>query len=165
MFTRVRDLICALLLLLAAGSYYVASLGINRSALADEVGATGLPTAYAAALAALAIALAVKALLSWQFAGGAGRGSDGDLRSVGRKLIRAAGMLAIGIGYLIVVDFAGYTLSVISVIALVAIYQGERMDRRLAFVAIGGGALFFVFFDLVLGIDMPAGFWPQLISF
>ena len=39
------------------------------------------------------------------------------------------------------------------------------MDRRLAFVAIGGGALFFVFFDLVLGIDMPAGFWPRLISF
>ena len=165
MFTRAKDLICALLLLLAAGSYFVASLGINRSALADEVGATGVPTAYAVALAALAIALAVKALLSRRFATGAGRGADGDLRNEGRKLIRAVGMLAIGIGYVIVVDFVGYTLSLVAVIALVAVYQGERMDRRLAFIAIGGAALFFVFFDLVLGIDMPAGFWSQLALF
>ena len=165
MFTRAKDLICALLLLLAAGSYFVASLGINRSALADEVGATGVPTAYAVALAALAIALAVKALLSRRFATGAGRGADGGLRNEGRKLIRAVGMLAIGIGYLIVVDFVGYALTLVAVIALVAIYQGERMDRRLACIALGGGALFFVFFDLVLGIDMPAGFWPQLALF
>ena len=74
-------------------------------------------------------------------------------------------MLAIGIGYVIVVDFVGYTLSLVAVIALVAIYQGERMDRRLATIALGGGALFFVFFDLLLGIDMPAGFWPRLLLF
>ena len=165
MVTRAKDLICALLLLLAAGGYYVASLGINRSALADEVGATGLPTAYAIALAALAMALAVKALLSWRFAPGRGRGSDGDFRSEGKRLVRAVGMLAIGIGYVIVVDFVGYTLSLVAVIALVAIYQGERMDRRLATIALGGGALFFVFFDLLLGIDMPTGFWPRLLLF
>ena len=162
MFTRDKDLICALLLLLAAGGYYVAGLGINRSALADEVGATGLPIAYSVALAALAIALAVKALLSRRFARGTGRGADSELRGEGRKLARAAGMLAIGIGYVLVVDFVGYALSLVAVIALVAVYQGERMDRRLAGIAIGGGALFFVFFDLVLGIDMPAGLWPRL---
>lgn len=161
---RNKDLICALLLLLAAGGYYTASLGISRSALADEVGATGLPTVYAIALAGLAIALFLKSLLAWRLAGGARRGSDTDLRGEGVKLLRAAGMLAIGIGYVAVVNFTGYALTLVAVIVLVAVYQGERMDWRLAGIAVGGGALFFGFFYLVLGIDMPAGFWPALVG-
>ena len=163
MFRRTKDLICALLLLLAAGGYHAASLGINRSALADEVGAAGLPTVYSVALAVLAVALAAKALLSGRIDSRAVQGVDGDSGKVGRKLVRAAGMLAIGVGYLLVVDFAGYALSLVAVIFLVAIYQGERMGRGLAGIAIGGGALFFVFFVLVLGIDMPAGIWSGLV--
>ncbi len=163
MFSRTpRDLICALLLLLAAVGYYLASLGISRSALADEVGATGLPNVYAAALAALAIALVIKSFLSRRFAHGAGRASENDIRGVGVKLLRASGMLAIGVGYVAVVNFTGYALTLVAVIALVAVYQGERMGWRLAGIAVGGGVLFFCFFNLVLGIDMPAGFWPAL---
>ena len=157
-----RDLLGALILLLVAGGYYAASHGINRSALSDEVGAAGLPVVYAGALTALALALAIKALVSRRLAGRSGADAGDDLRGEGRKLLRAAGMLAIGVGYIVVVDIAGYLLSVMAVIALVAVYQGERMDRRLAALAIGGGALFFVFFILVLGIDMPAGIWPAL---
>ena len=155
-----KDLIGALFLLLVAAGYYAAAGGINQSALADEVGASGLPIVYAIALAALAIALAVKALLSLRPVRRAGAGNN--LGGEGKKLIRAAGMLAIGIGYVAVVELSGYTLTLVAVIALVAIYQGERADRRLAGIAVGGGVLFFVFFDLVLGIDMPAGFWPRL---
>ena len=160
-----RDLLGALFLVLVAGGYYAAAGGINQSALADEVGAAGLPIVYAIALAALAFALAIKALLSWRFVGRAGGGAGNDLYSEGKKLVRAAGMLAIGIGYVAVVEFAGYPLTLVAVIALVATYQGERMDRRLAGIAIGGGVLFFVFFNLVLGTDMPAGIWPRLIGF
>ena len=157
-----RDLLGALILLLAAGGYYAASLGINRSALSDEVGAAGLPAVYAGALAALALALAIKALVSRRLVGRTGTDAGDDLRAEGRKLLRAAGMLAIGIGYIAVVDIAGYLLSMMAVIALVAVYQGERMDRCLAALAIGGGAMFHVFFILVLGIDMPAGIWSAL---
>ena len=71
-------------------------------------------------------------------------------------------MLAIGAGYLAIVSTAGYPLSLLAVIVLVALYQGERMGLRLAGIAIGGAALFFVFFDLLLGIDMPAGIWRGL---
>lgn len=157
-----KDLIGALFLLLVAAGYYAAAGGINQSALADEVGAAGLPIVYAVALAALAVALAGKALLSLRFVRRAGAGND--LGGEGRKLVRAAGMLAIGIGYVAVVELAGYPLTLVAVIALVAIYQGERADRRLAGIAVGGGALFFVFFDLVLGVDMPAGFWTRLVG-
>lgn len=157
-----RDLLGALILLLVAGGYHAASLGINRSALSDEVGAAALPVVYAGALTALALALAIKALVSRRLAGRSGADAGDDLRGEGRKLLRAAGMLAIGVGYIAIVDIAGYLLSVMAVIALVAVYQGERMGRRLAGLAIGGGAMFFVFFILVLGIDMPTGIWPAL---
>ena len=160
-----RDLLGALFLLLVAGGYHVASLGINESALADEVGASGLPMVYASALAALAIAVAIKALLSMRIGRRTAAGPVNDLRGEGHKLLRAAGMLAIGIGYVAIVNFIGYALSLVAVIALVAAYQGERMDRRLTGIAIGGGALFFAFFGIVLGVDMPPGFWPRLVGF
>ena len=160
-----RDLLGALFLLLAAGGYHAASLAINDSALADEVGAAGLPAVYAGALAALAAAAAVRSLLSMRNARRAGAGAAEDLRGEGRRMLRAGGLLAIGIGYVAIVDFAGYALSVTAAIALVAAYQGERVDRRLAGIAIGGGAFFVVFFDLVLGIDMPGGFWPLPAGF
>lgn len=185
---RAKDLLTALILLLAAGGYYAGSRGIARSALADEVGAAGLPVVYASALAALALALVIKSFLSWWLVGrngvrarsragfrGEGRpeirtegqnsANDGDeFRGEGARLLRAAGMLAIGVGYVAVVNFTGYALALVAVIALVAVYQGERMDWRLAGIAVGGGALFFVFFDHVLGIDMPVGVWPALVG-
>ena len=73
-------------------------------------------------------------------------------------------MLAIGVAYLAVVAVAGYLLTLVAIIALVALYQGERMGWRLAGIAAGGGVLFFVFFDRLLGVDMPAGLWPMLLG-
>ena len=159
---RAGDLVGASLLLLVAAGYFTAAGDINRSALADEIGAAGVPVVYAATLAGLAVALAIKALISWRL----GRAVAGGVESgrQGRRLARAAGMLAIGIGYLAVVTVAGYLLSVLAVIALVAVYQGERMSWRLAGIAVGGAALYFVLFDQLLGIDMPAGLWPMLVG-
>ena len=155
-------MIAASLLLIVAAAYFVAAGEINRSALADEVGAAGVPVVYAATLAGLAVALAIKALVAAKFGGGTSR--DGDSAGVRRRLVRAAGMLAIGVAYLAVVAVAGYLLTLVAVIALVALYQGERMGWRLAGIAAGGGVLFFVFFDRLLGVDMPAGLWPMLLG-
>ena len=159
---RTGDLIAAAVLLIVAAGYFVASGEINRSALADEVGAAGVPVVYAATLAGLAVALTIKALIAAKFGGGTSR--DGDSAGVRRRLVRAAGMLAIGVAYLAVVAVAGYLLTLVAIIALVALYQGERMGWRLAGIAAGGGVLFFVFFDRLLGVDMPAGLWPMLLG-
>ena len=150
-----------ILLLIGAGYYYLAS-DINPSALDDEIGAAGLPKVYATLLAALALALAAKALIVWRFMRTDGKHPINDLEGEGRKLLRAAGMLGIGIAYVAVVTFSGYLISLAAVIALVALYQGERAGWRLARIAAGGGVAFWIFFDRVLGIDMPPGFWPAL---
>ena len=157
-----KDLISALILLLIALGYYVLTADINPSALADEIGAAGVPVVYATLLATVALILAAKALIGWRFTRADGPVPINDLQGEGRKLFGAAGMLAIGIAYVAAVTFIGYLISIAAVIACVALYQGERVGWRLAGIAVGGGIAFWMFFDRLLGIDMPPGFWLAL---
>ena len=157
-----KDLSSALILLLIAIGYFYLTGDINESALADEIGAAGLPVVYATVLATLALVLAAKALVGWRFMPTGGKGPNNDLAGEGRKLWRAAGMLGIGIAYVGVVVFSGYLIAMAALIALVALYQGERVGWRLARIAVGGAVAFWIFFDQVLGADMPSGFWPVL---
>ena len=90
-----KDLIGALILLLIGVGYYYLASDINPSALDDEIGAAGLPKVYATLLAALALALAAKALIVWRFMRTDGEHPINDLEGEGRKLLRAAGMLGI----------------------------------------------------------------------
>ena len=157
-----KDLIGALILLLIAFGYYVLTGNINPSALADEIGAAGVPLVYATLLAAIALTLAAKALISWRLIRSDVTQPINDLQGEGRKLRGAAGMLAIGIGYIAAVTIVGYMISIAAVIACVALNQGERVGWRVARIAIGGGMAFWIFFDRLLGVDLPPGFWPAL---
>ena len=157
-----KDQVGALGLLLIALGYYYLATEINQSALADEIGAAGLPVVYAALLAVLALALAFKAVIA-QRRMRSNVGSDQHTRrDDGRTLHRAAGMLVIGIGYLVSITVMGYVVSLAGLIALVALYQGERAGWRLAGIATGGAIAFWVLFDRLLGIEMPSGFWSAM---
>ncbi len=157
-----KDLIGALVLLLIAFGYYLLASDINQSALSDEVGAAGLPVVYAALLALIALALAARALIASRFMARGPQASLDDFSADRQKLLRAGGMLTIGIVYIATVTFIGYLVALAAVIALIAIYQGEHAGRRLAAISIGGGITFWIFFDRLLGIEMPSGFWPAL---
>ena len=58
-----KDLIGSITLLGVAAAYYAASTTIFSSALADEVGADGIPVLLAALLAVIALALGVQAFV------------------------------------------------------------------------------------------------------
>jgi len=150
----VRDLTCSAALLAVAGGYYALASRIGRSALADEVGPAGLPVVYAATLAVLALALAAKTLLRPALLSAEDATSrQPELR---RTLGRAAGVFAIGVGYLLLVPMAGYFLTLALVIGGTALYFGARPSPRLAGIAIAGAATFWVVFVRLLGIPMPA---------
>ena len=157
-----KDLIGALILLLIAVGYYTLAGDINQSALDDEIGAAGIPTVYAILLAAVALTLAAKALILWHFVRTDREDPINDLKGDGGKLSGAAGMLGIGIAYVIAVRFSGYLIALAGLIALAASYQGERASWRLVRIAVGGGVAFWILFDRVLGVDTPPGFWPAL---
>jgi len=157
-----KDLIGALILLLIAAGYYTLAGDINRSALDDEIGARGLPAVYATLLAAIALTLAAKALILSRFKRTGGEHPINALEGDGRKLLRSAGMLGIGIAYVVAVRYSGYLIALAMLIALAALYQGERAGWRLVRIAAGGGVAFWVLFDRVLGVDTPPGFWAAL---
>jgi len=149
-----RDLVCSVVLLVAAAGYYYLASGIASSALADEVGAAGLPTIYAFALGSIGLIMALQAVVK----GLLNRVEVGEAVDLGLMLRRAGGVLGIGIGYLLIVSVVGYMIALVIVLAAMLIYFGERASGRIALAAIVGAGLFWVLFDRLLGIPMP-GIW------
>jgi hypothetical protein len=159
-----KGLITSLLLFVIAACYYSQATDIGESALADDVGAAGLPVAYASILAGLALVLLAQAVARLSLVANPRTRVEWKRASVTaiRKLARAAGLLTIGAAYLAAVPTAGYALSIAVVLAVVAWYFGETPSLRVALVCIAGGVLYFALFVAALGVDMPAGLWPAL---
>ena len=149
-----RDLVCSVVLLVVAAGYYYLASGIGTSALADEVGAAGLPTFYALALGSIGLIMALQAVVK----GLLNRVEVGETVDLGLMLRRAGGVLGIGIGYLLIVSVVGYMIALVIVLAAMLIYFGERASARIALAATVGAGLFWVLFDRLLGIPMP-GIW------
>lgn len=150
-----RDFVCAAVLLAIAAIYFALASGIGRSALADEVGPAGLPLAYAVLLAALAIALALKTSVRYALSRRSEVPAPAQGPSAGFVVARAAGTLAIGAAYVIVVNVLGYWLSLVLLLPAMARYQGEGIGRRMLLIAVAGATVFWLLFVWLLGIPMP----------
>ena len=137
------------LMLAVAGAYYAAGTLIPESELADAVGPQGLPKTYAVVLAALSLILVVKSA----------KAAPDDQRYA---LGRVAGMLAIGVVYIIAAPWVGYIPSIAALILVTIYYQGGAIDRRVALISVSGAVFFWLLFVFVLGIPQPAGFWSSL---
>ena len=132
-----------------AGVYYAAARLIPESQLADAVGPQGLPKTYAVVLASLSLILIVKSA----------KAAPEEQRYA---LGRVAGMLAIGVVYIIAAPWVGYMPSIAALILVTIYYQGGAINRRVALVSVSGAVFFWLLFVFVLGIPQPAGFWSSL---
>jgi putative tricarboxylic transport membrane protein len=139
-----------------AAIYWLAADDIQRSFLADEVGADGVPKMLAVALGILG---AVTVLRSRTVAIEADDEGDTD-----RPHLRALGLLTIGVLFAALLSPLGYLLATAGLIAGVTAYAGQKPDWRLAVAAIGGSAVLWLIFDRIFGVSLPRGFWPQLLS-
>ncbi len=150
-----KDLTCAAVLFVVAAVYYVLASGIGRSALSDEVGPAGLPVVYATILGGLAILLALKTGLRYLIARQRHTHAEPGKPRAAYVLGRAAGTLAIGAGYVLLVNILGYWLSLALLLPAMASYQGQPIGRRLVLISIAGATVFWVLFVWLLGIPMP----------
>lgn len=151
------DLWVGLIALVFAGIYYYLASAIPRSLLSDAVGADGLPKVYALALGLLAILLMVRSRTA-----PAGPDADADVKDLGQHL-RALGLLALGVGYLLLINVAGYLFTIFLLIAAVALYCGAKLDLKLLSVSAGGGAGFWLIFVKMFNIPLPPGtLWQWL---
>jgi putative tricarboxylic transport membrane protein len=149
-----RDLVFGGVCLTIASGYYVMAAAIPESALSDSVGAQGLPKTYAIVLAALSSILIIRSV--------AGARTGRARATHPLPVLRVAGMLAIGILYLVAVPWLGYILALAGLIAATTYYQGGGLNARVAAVAVSGALFFWVLFVAVLGIPHPPGIWPSL---
>ena len=158
MTTPGRRIAFGVLMLILAVVYYVSASAIPQSGLADTVGPQGLPRVYAAALAALALGRIVR---SRQPATVRGVSAD-DGGQPSTDVLRSLGLLVIGVGYVLIVPWAGYIAAIALLIAATAGYQARAWRRTDAAVAVAGAVFLWILFVLLLGIRQPDGIWPAL---
>jgi hypothetical protein len=165
-----RDLIGGIAAIGIGAGYLVMALGLRRSALADAVGPAGFPKALAFAMLALGLVLCAQALLAARTRRAAlsaraapaepppGDDIDAEASDIGGAgVARAAGMLALGVAYLVVVPYLGYVPSIALLIVAAALYQGTALSWRVVSVGIAGAIIYWLVFVWLLGIPLPAG--------
>ena len=106
---------------LAIGGVYLAyAHQIRTSALDDSLGPGGMPKAYGWIMIALGAILCAQAALARIKTAA----SPEEWKGQGRRVLWAAGLLAFGVAYLLVVEALGYLVSIALLLVGVALYQG-----------------------------------------
>ena len=137
--------------------YLYFALQIRVSALADSTGAGGVPKVFGMLGIALGLILCLQALLLQTAKERAADRPEGSY-----PIFRAAGLLLVGIGYLLIVPYLGYIPSIALLIISVAAYQGVGATPRLLIIGVAGAIALWATFAGLLGIPMPAGMIASL---
>jgi hypothetical protein len=156
-----RDTAVGLSLLLLAGFYWFGADQIRVSRLEGIVGAQVVPKGLAVSLAMLSVLLIAQDL--WRTRRGAAAAGGEDREAGGAAAhLSAAGMLLIGVGYLVVVNTIGYVPAVALLVLATARFMGRPWSVELILLAVGGALLFHLLFARLLGIPLPPGIWPDV---
>jgi putative tricarboxylic transport membrane protein len=168
-----RDVWIGLATLALGGWYWWAAGDIPISPLDGIVNAAALPRALAIAMMTFSVLLIVRALaIEWVYlraarqsagAPAARPGPDGHNFSTAQH-VKAAGIVAIGIAYLLILPWLGYVASVFLLVAAASIYIGARAGLYTLGVAAMIAAIYYLLFVRLLDISLPAGFWPALFG-
>ncbi len=154
-----RDIAGGIAAIALAAAYYAAAADIQKSFLADEVGAAGVPRLLAATLAVLGVLTIVRAVLRRNLRAAAETEAGGAAAHA-----RALGLLAMGIAYTLLAPALGYLVTTSAFIFAVAAYSGQRASARLAAISCAGGIFLWLTFVKLLGVAMPAGPLERLLG-
>ena len=157
-----KDFAFGTLTLALSAGYYRMAARIPESQLADAIGPQGLPRTYAVLLAVLSLILIARSLIRGTKARGTGLRTSTETRPP-YVIGRVAGMLAIGVAYIVVVPWLGYLLSLAGLIFATTYYQGGSINRQVTIVAFSGAIFCWVLFVLLMRIPQQPGLWPSLL--
>lgn len=132
-----RSHACAGAGLALAAAYWLAADALPRSALADAVGADGVPKLLAALLAGVSILIAFQ------------KDADHPPGS-----LKALGVAALGFAYVSVLPFTGYLAGAALLAAASALYYGAR-GRNVAVFAVLSALGLWLVFAKALGVALP----------
>jgi hypothetical protein len=153
--------------------YWQAADDIPISPLDGVVNAAALPQMLGIAMMLFSVLLVLRALLVEMMYLRAARRVAGKVSDrpeeegqdfTPRQHLKAAGVIVIGVIYLIILPWLGYVPSIALLIAAVSVYIGARAGLYTAGVALGIAVTFYLLFVQLLGIPLPAGLWPGLFG-
>jgi len=153
-----RDVWIGIVMLLVAVVYWLEADKIRISPLDGPIGASGLPKSLAYALGVLAIILIIRSVVgALANSKTASSGDDEEQPLAVRPHLRAFGLLVIGVGYLLLVPWFGYIITVAALLLAVSLYIGAELNLRTVLIAVIGGVFYHLLFVEFLGIPLPAG--------
>lgn len=147
--TLARETVLGALAILIAGLYLAGAASIQQSLLADAVGADGVPRMIGYGMAGVGVALIARGVFR-----------PAKLKEDALPVqahLRALGLLALLIAYLVAVPWLGYGLAIAALLGATALYAGARPGVTVLCASVAGAILFWLMFKLLLGIQMPAG--------
>ncbi|MCT8331586.1 tripartite tricarboxylate transporter TctB family protein [Albidovulum sediminis] len=164
---NVTLVVSAALFALAVG-YWISADSISESRLAGAVGADGFPKVLGVALGVLSLILAGQTLFESYIVPARDKApvqeEAQDASSAWRGHLRAFGLIAIGIAYVLLLPYLGYMVAGGLMLGAVATYAGLRPSLATLLFAVCGGLCFYLIFVKLLQIPLPAGFWPGLVN-
>ncbi len=129
---------------------------IRPSALADTMGAGGVPRVYGWLMVILGAILSLQSIVAY-LRSPEKKSLASEWQGQGLKILKAAGLVSFGIGYLLIVNSLGYIVSIALLLIAVALYRGAPMGLRLLATGIGGAIFLWLIFAVLLGVRMPSG--------
>lgn len=151
-----RNLAGGLVAMLIGGVYLYFAYGIQPSALADTMGAGGVPRVYGWLMVLLSVILCAQSIFAY-LRSPEKTSISSEWLGQGLKTLKAAGLVCFGIAYLLIVNTLGYLLSIALLLIGVALYRGAPMGVRLIVTGMGGAIVLWIIFVVVLGVRMPSG--------
>jgi len=142
--------------------YYRMADALPHSLLEDEVGADGFPKLLAISLFLLSVIMVIMGAFTRPSVTAAEAREKAATER--HAALMAAGMLLLGVGYLIVVSWVGYPLAAGLLICGMLLFQRQTLSLKLVITACLGGIFFWFFFVIALKIPLPPGIWSQLFS-
>ena len=132
-----RSHACAAAGLALAAAYWLAADALPRSALADSVGADGVPKLLAVVLAVLSLLIAFS--------------RHGETQAAS---LRSLGVAGLGCVYVALLPFTGYLVGATLLAGAAALYYGAR-GRTVIVFAVGTAILLWLMFAQALGVALP----------
>ncbi len=172
-----KDFWVGLVMLAGSAIYWMGAGSIPISPLDGEVNAAAMPKFLAVVLAVLSLILMLKAVLirpldqkseaTDQEAAPEVQESQQTTPGQSRlyQHLRASGLIMIGIGYMLILPYLGYLLSIALLLIAIALYMGEKLTGRLLMISAGLAVGFQLFFVQLLHIQLPYGILGQLKFF
>jgi hypothetical protein len=158
-----KNIAAGIMLLVLAVAYWMGAQAILISRLSGGAGAQLLPKSLAIALGVLSLVLIAQSL-PWRRANANAGADDGSGASGPSEynVPRALGILAIGIAYVVLIDWLGYAVCIALLLGGTAYYIGWRRWRSLVLFALVGALVYWAVFAKLLDLPLPAGLWPAL---